>query len=252
MLFPIEQQSPPQAAPRRIATSVPELSNNHDLALVSQLKQAMFLASTRSALLLEHESRLAVAHARVKTLEQIIEERDKTDNKNSDNPKSPRTDEHILSVTIASLQNMIQEKEANFVKCQEMYRLERQNVLAAHEIQRKEAKQLQVTIDELRKELCTKEQELENVNDPTKICREASNQSMPDTFLEEMFLEDRTDPYDVFNSATEIIQLQRQIQDAEDETRKLHSKLREVSLRESGWERTMCEKDKEIEELKER
>lgn len=210
----------------------------------------MYLASTRSALLLEHENRLAVAHARVRSLEKIIEERSRIDTNMSDSPNSPRKDDHILSVTIASLQNMIQEKEASLTKYQEMIRVERQNIVFTQENQRKEVIKLQDTIDELRNEIRLKEQE--NLKESTINEQENYNQSMPDTYVEEMFLEDRADHYSVFNSTSEMIQLQKQIQDAEDENRKLHSRLREVSLRESGWERTMCEKDKEIDELKNR
>lgn len=250
----VDQLSPPQAAPRRaIPAVVTVLSNNTgDLSLTSQLKQAMYLASTRSALLLEHENRLAVAHARVKTLEKIIEERGKSDFPKLDSQQSPRNDDDVLSVTIASLQNMMQEKEANLIKYQEMVRVERQNVVSANEMQRNELKQLKATIDELRNEIRLKEQESENTKGVTLITKDLGNQLMPDTFVEELFLEDRTDPYSVFNSAAEMIQLQQKIQDAEDEIRQLHGRLREVSLRESGWERTMCEKDKEIEELKNR
>lgn len=244
-----EHTSTPKAAPRRAAPPVVVLPNNSgDLSLASQLKQAMYLASTRSALLLEHENRLAVAHARVRTLEKIIEERGKIDSINETSPQSPRKDDHILSVTIASLQTMIQEKEASLIKYQEMLRDERQHVAIAYENQRKEVKQLQATIDGLRDEVRLKEQERVKET-PAK---EIDNESMPDTFVEEMFLEDRSDPYGAFNSAAEMIHLQTKLQDAEDESRKLHGKLREVSLREGGWERTMCEKDKEIEELKER
>lgn len=245
---------PPQAAPRRPVVTVPDPvpQNNGDLSLASQLKQAMYLASTRSALLLEHENRLSVAHARVKTLEKIINEHRKTDSYTCDNLNSPRKDDNILSVTISSLQNMIQEKEANLVKYQEIVRVERQNAFSAQESLRKEVRQLQATIDELRNEIRLKEQQFDNSKEATASIQEIENQSVPDTFVEEMFLEDRNDPYGVFNSTAEMLQLRQQIQDAEEETRKLQCRLREVSLRESGWERTMCEKDKEIKELKER
>lgn len=237
----------PQAAPRQTAPIA--MPNNGDLSLASQLKQAMYLASTRSALLLEHENRLAVAHARVKTLERIIQERDNAPDTNGNALQSPRQDENVLSATIASLQSLLQEKETALLRQQEAIRNERQTMVCAHEEHRKGVKLLQAQIDELREQAQLKA-ESKVSEDSTK---EFANQSMSDALVDEMFLEDGSDPYDVFHSsAAELIELQKKVQDSEDEARKLHARLREVSMRESGWERTMCEKDKDIEELRQR
>lgn len=250
------EPSVPQPAPRRTTVTS---TDNEDLSLSSQLKQAMYLASTRSALLLEMENRLVVAHARVKTLEKLLEQSENVQpiEKMSD-AQTPCTDDNILSVTILSLQNLLQEKDTTMNKYQDLLRVERQNVTASHEDHRKEVKQMQSQLEEIHNQLRSKENELESLrqkqatmeNQNSKIT--VDSQSLPDTLVEEMFLEDRTDPFDVFNSSQEMMLLQRRVQEAEEDARKLHGKLREVSLRENGWERTMCEKDKEIEGLKER
>lgn len=74
----------------------------------------MILASTRSALLLETENRLVLAQSRIKTFERNLEDRDKQLKEERDRTaklSSPRKDDNILSVTIASLQNLLLEKD---------------------------------------------------------------------------------------------------------------------------------------------
>lgn len=71
--------------------------------LESQLKQAMSLASTRSALLLETENRLAEAQGRVIALERCLEERErviKEQQNQRDGQELEKRDENILSVRI--------------------------------------------------------------------------------------------------------------------------------------------------------
>lgn len=70
----------PEPAPRKdlqreSTFDVQSMTNNK--CLESQLKQAMILASTRSALLLETENRLAEAQGRLKGMERCLEERER-------------------------------------------------------------------------------------------------------------------------------------------------------------------------------
>lgn len=69
-------------------------------SLESQLKQAMMLASTRSALLLETESRLTECHGRIKLLERSLEDREEQLRKQVQAAvNSDKQDDNILSVS---------------------------------------------------------------------------------------------------------------------------------------------------------
>lgn len=72
-------------------------------SLESQLKQAMMLASTRSALLLEAESRLSECQGRIKLLEKSLEEKESLLKEQAQSPsvaKHDRVEDSILSVRL--------------------------------------------------------------------------------------------------------------------------------------------------------
>lgn len=257
---------------------------NAQKSMESQLKQAMILASTRSSLLLETENRLALAQGRIKGLERNLESREKALREELDRTAkitSPRKDDNILSITIASLQNLLLEKDTTLSRYQDLLRTERQNRSSAFDDHRGEVKTLQNTIEELEISIKVRDREVEGLRDKLseqtkrvadvnvekaiyngkntggtsgvkKITFEeelTSGQQLPDTFIEDLFLDDRS-AFDIDNGET--TDLRKRLLTAEEDVRKLQSKLRDVSNRELGWERNLSEKDKEITALNER
>lgn len=259
---------------------------NTQKSMESQLKQAMILASTRSSLLLETENRLAIAQGRIKGLERNLEGREKALREELDRTAkttSPRKDDNILSITIASLQNLLLEKDTTLSRYQDLLRTERQNRSSAFDDHRAEVKTLQNTIEELEIRIKVRDREVEGLrnklaeqenrmtvvstvdkdNSPvksacgsrlpeTKIHFEeelTGSQQLPDKFIEDMFLDDRS-AFEMDSSETN--DLRKRLLSAEEDVRKLQSKLRDVSNRELGWERNLSEKDKEITALNDR
>lgn len=257
---------------------------NAQKSMESQLKQAMILASSRSSLLLETENRLAIAQGRIKGLERNLEGREKALREELDRTAkttSPRKDDNILSITIASLQNLLLEKDTTLSRYQDLLRTERQNRSSAFDDHRAEVKTLQNTIEELEIRIKVRDREVEVLRDklaeketrmaegtvdkeitPVKsACGSrlekkikfeeelTSSQQLPDTFIEDLFLDDRG-AFEMDNVETN--DLRKRLLFAEENVRKLQGKLRDVSNRELGWERNLSEKDKEITALNER
>lgn len=74
----------------------------HTKCLESQLKQAMILASSRSALLLETENRLAETQGRMKAMERCMEEKDRAlreERNRKSETDSEKRDESVFSVS---------------------------------------------------------------------------------------------------------------------------------------------------------
>lgn len=95
----------PEPAPRKelhrgqTFDATESIANNK--CLESQLKQAMSLASARSALLLETENRLAEAQGRVKAMERCLEERErliKDERAKKEGQDLDKRDENVFSV----------------------------------------------------------------------------------------------------------------------------------------------------------
>lgn len=95
-----EELSDPVSAPPVTVT----ITSVQQRSLESQLKQAMMLASTRSALLLENESRLMACHGRIKLLEKTLEDKEEQlRREKSDRVASggvDKLDDNILSVSM--------------------------------------------------------------------------------------------------------------------------------------------------------
>lgn len=291
----------PQAAPRLAKPTIlpnnpiqPTATNTVDISLASQLKQAMALASARSALLLDTEHQLTNAQSRIKSLERSLQERDKTlrelrtrveqqpqptDNTSSPSSTSPRHhNDNILSVTIASLQGLLLEKDTAMSRYQDLLRSERDNRTAAYEEHRREVRQLQNDVDEQSALVRSHRRELETLRlqlqqqqqhrSDNELATERRDRhvsfephsagdkpsTISDAFIENMFLEgfDNVDVGDEKHPSNvqTITKLHRRIQELTEETGQLHQKLREVSQRETIWERTLCDKDAQIAALK--
>lgn len=98
---PIDPTPAPRKELQRQNTFVVQETESNNLCLESQLKQAMLLASNRSALLLEAENRLAEAQGRVKVMERSLEEKDRLIKQNQAQKEgldSEKRDENVFSV----------------------------------------------------------------------------------------------------------------------------------------------------------
>lgn len=259
------------------------------------MKQAMALASTRSSLLLETENRLTIAQGRIKSLERAADEMrdrqlcDERAAATKSSTTSPRKDDNILSITIASLQNLLLEKDTTLSRYQDLLRVERQTRASAFDDHRAEVKQLQTVIEQLelkcklanREMAATKEKlhESEKLMDnnsgsppvrlasssrmkkitfeeddtsPAASCTSSTDHhhQVSDKFIEDMFLDDRFQIDHVVGAGASSTAAR--LASAESEIVKLQAKLRDVSNREVGWERSLTDKDKEIATLTER
>lgn len=249
--------------------------NNYKL-IESQLKQAMYLASTRSALLIETENRLAIAQGRIKSLERNIEETEKTFHKECEKIADieSSTDGNIQSLTITSLQNLLLEKDTTMLRYQDLLRDERQTRTKVFEDYRNELKSLQQLINNLEvtnklkdydiDALRIKIKEYEQFSDighllPINHCSTKSTtydndeyavpHTLPDKYIEDMFL----DEHNAIDLAeVDLNDLREKLYNSEEENKKLQTKLRDVSNRELVWEKNLTEKTSEIAELNER
>lgn len=244
----------------------------------SQLKQAMILASTRSSLLLETENRLAIAQSRIKALERAVEDREtqlKEEREQSAKLTSPRKDDSVLSATITSLQHLLQEKDTTLGRYQELLRDERSDRTKLYEDHRQEIRTLQTKIDDIEIKSKTKDRQIEQLREKLRVHDAASGATaaaavtiigpssepvkantsdylqLSDKHIEEMFLSERSSVFDL-DPDIETTDLRKKVKDRDDEIRKLQQKLRDVSNREKMWEKTLSDKDREIESLNEK
>lgn len=245
--------------------------NTHK-SMESQLKQAMILASTRSSLLLETENRLAIAQGRIKALERAIEDREtqlNDEREQSAKLMSPRKDDNVLSTTITSLQHLLQEKDTTLSRYQELLRDERSDRTKLYEDHRQEIRTLQTKIDDIEIKTKTKDRQIEQLREKIKESEVALGAApvtitgpsiepikattsdylqLSDKHIEEMFLSERSSVFDL-DPDIETTDLRKKVKDRDDDIRKLQHKLRDVSNREKMWEKTLSDKDREIESL---
>ena len=257
-------------------------------SMESQLKHAMILASTRSALLLDTENRLAIAQGKVKALERDLEtEKAARIDKNSVGVGSPRKDDNILSITISSLQNLLLEKDASLSRYQELLREERLSIAGSYDSYRSELKEMQNNLNVLEVQNKLKDRDLEILREKLEKLNDHSEQSrmevmmqssassrgttviikpsfeeeyvgqLPDKFIEDMFMDDRS-VFDVVvddeasSNELEAMETIRNINKLKEENTRLQAKLRNVSNRETVWEKNLNDKDKEINVLTEK
>ena len=257
-------------------------------SMESQLKHAMILASTRSALLLDTENRLAIAQGKVKALERDLEtEKAARIDKNSVGVGSPRKDDNILSITISSLQNLLLEKDASLTRYQELLREERLSIAGSYDSYRSELKEMQNNLNVLEVQNKLKDRDLEILREKLEKLNDHSEQSrmevmmqssassrgttviikpsfeeeyvgqLPDKFIEDMFMDDRS-VFDVVvddeasSNELEAMETIRNINKLKEENTRLQAKLRNVSNRETVWEKNLNDKDKEINVLTEK
>ncbi|XP_058120806.1 centrosomal protein cep290 [Anopheles ziemanni] len=248
-------------------------------SLESQLKQAMMLASTRSALLLEAESRLSECQGRIKLLEKSLEEKEsllKKQAQAASTSKQDHVEDSILSSTIGSLQNLLLEKDTTLSRYQELLKSERTEHSQVYDENMTQIRGLKKTIDELEQKLYEKQKEFDNVttqlNDMNRL--KALQENVPekqkndddaasrhpepdaivytDKIIENIYEIDEKKEREIEELRVQVNLLESSLQESEKEQKRLQLQLRESCVREKKSEKMLREKESELTALNER
>ncbi|EAT42669.1 AAEL005809-PA, partial [Aedes aegypti] len=255
------------------STSVPVALQK---SLESQLKQAMMLASTRSALLLETESRLTECHGRIKLLERSLEDKEEQLRRQAHAvANSEKQDDNILSSTIGSLQNLLLEKDTTLSRYQELLKNERQDHSKTYDENIAQIRALKKAVDEMEQKVYDKQKEIDNLSiqltDLTQLkaqheaaaavreaqqveSRQANKPELiyTDKLIENIFETDQKNEEEIEELKRRIKELESKLQSASEELRKGQTSLREMIAREKRAEKNLREKEAEIVALNER
>uniref|UniRef100_A0A182P6A9 Uncharacterized protein n=1 Tax=Anopheles epiroticus TaxID=199890 RepID=A0A182P6A9_9DIPT len=246
-------------------------------SLESQLKQAMMLASTRSALLLEAESRLSECQGRIRLLEKSLEERDALLKEHAPSTaKHDRVEDSILSSTIGSLQNLLLEKDTTLSKYQDLLKCERNEHSQAYDENMAQIRNLKKTIDELEQKLYEKQKECDNIstqlNELNRLkalqdsekekpkSGEADAPTVPDSgaiiytdkILENIYEIDEKKEREIQDLNVQVKMLECNVQELENEQKRLQALLREANVRDKKSEKLLREKEIELVSLNDR
>ena len=231
--------------------SPPKSPENDQESLKSQLKKAMMLASSRSALLIETENSLSETQGRIKGLEKNLENRDKKDRENLDKQKSPeptKKEDHILSITIATLQNLLLEKDTTLSRYQELLKTERQHYTRACDESSNEIKQLKRTIDEHEISINERTKKIEKLKSQLdelsqKVAsRVPSRVPSPDVA--------QSTRHVTFNeNEIELRSLEMRLKESQNEMKKMEQQLRDLLNTERQLQNSLREKDATLKDL---
>uniref|UniRef100_A0A182LRS4 Uncharacterized protein n=1 Tax=Anopheles culicifacies TaxID=139723 RepID=A0A182LRS4_9DIPT len=248
-------------------------------SLESQLKQAMMLASTRSALLLEAESRLSECQGRIRLLEKSLEEKDALLRQQSQSlgvVKQDHVEDSILSSTIGSLQNLLLEKDTTLSRYQELLKSERNEHSQVYDGNMAQIRNLKQTIDELEQKLYEKQKECDNIatqlsdmNRQKTLQESVPEKSRPmeqevtvseaggamvytDKIIENIYEIDEKKEREIQDLNVQVKMLECNVQELENEQKRLQLQLREANAREKKGEKLLREKDMELAALNDR
>lgn len=119
------------------------------------------------------------AHGRIKALEKNLENQQKqikTEQKlqqqHQPDESYPRKDDHIRSMTIATLQSLILEKDTTLSRYQELLKSERQHNMRTFDTSNDEIKQLKKVIDVHENSITEKEKIIEKLKKQIKELKE--------------------------------------------------------------------------------
>jgi centrosomal protein CEP290 len=248
----VSRQSSCEESPPTMISPPHSIDNNQE-SLKSQLKKALMLASSRSALLIETENRLSESQGRIKILEKNMENRDKKERENVAKPQSPETtkkEDHILSITIATLQNLLLEKDTTLSRYQELLKSERQHYSRTYDESADEIKQLKRTVDTQDTHLNDKAKIIEKlksqIDDFDRKLKDASRVHSrvpsPDAVLPSRHV--------TFNeNEIELRSLEMKLKESQNEIKKMEQQLRDLCNIECQLKNTIHEKDATIKDL---
>ncbi|XP_049542835.1 centrosomal protein cep290 [Anopheles darlingi] len=245
-------------------------------SLESQLKQAMMLASTRSALLLETENRLSEYQGRIRLLEKSLEEKTsllKQHEQSATTEKHDRNEDNILSSTIGSLQNLLLEKDTTLSRYQELLKAERAEHSQVYDDNMAQIRNLKKSIDEMEQKLYEKQKECDNLEAQVgELSRQkAEQESLPekqsnaehsthdkngqpaaeglvytDKIIENIYEIDEKKERELQELQVQLRMIESNLQDAENEQKRLQVLLRETMTREKKLEKQLREKESEL------
>lgn len=122
------------------------------------------------------ENRLSEAQGRIKVLEKNLENQHKqsrTEHKFQPEEPSPRRDDHILSMSISTLQNLLLEKDTTLSRYQELLKSERNHNMRTFDGLSGEIKELKKVIDGLENTIAEKEKLVEKLKKEIVELKEA-------------------------------------------------------------------------------
>ncbi|XP_035787011.1 centrosomal protein cep290-like [Anopheles albimanus] len=245
-------------------------------SLESQLKQAMMLASTRSALLLEAESRLSEYQGRIRLLEKSLEEKTsllKQHEQSATTEKHDRHEDNILSSTIGSLQNLLLEKDTTLSRYQELLKAERAEHSQVYDDNMAQIRNLKKSMDEMEQKLYDKQKECDNLEAQVKELsrQKAEQESLPekqsiaelptsdkdgqpvaeglvytDKIIENIYEIDEKKERELQELQVQLRMAEGNLQEAENEQKRLQLLLRETVAREKKLEKQLREKESEL------
>ncbi|EDS44104.1 conserved hypothetical protein [Culex quinquefasciatus] len=238
-----EELSDPVSAPPVTVT----ITSVQQRSLESQLKQAMMLASTRSALLLENESRLMACHGRIKLLEKTLEDKEEQlRREKSDRVASgglDKLDDNILSTTIGSLQGLLLEKDTTLSRYQELLRNEREEHSKAYDEHVVQIKALKKEIDELEQKVYDKQKQTDNLQTQLRDLNEYKMQQESAAVEREVQVKKEEE---IEALKVQVKAVENKLRNAEEELKKAQVLMRESVLKEKRLERVLREKEAEI------
>lgn len=235
----------------------PKSIDYNQLSMESQLKKALILASSRSALLIDIENQLSEAQGRIIGLERNVESRDKRiqlqrDSQEDQQPikdEQPKKDDHILSITIATLQNLLLEKDTTLSRYQELLKSERQLQSRTYDDFTEEVKQLKKQCHEWESKL----DEKCNIESKLRVELEYLEQKMLEQMKlvrEDVVQKEKPEPRVTFSEHDiELRSIEVKLKDAQCEIKKFQQQLKDAHVNDRQHETVVREKDQLIKEL---
>lgn len=229
--------------------SPPQSININEQSLQSQLKKALILASSRSALLIETENRLSETQGRIKVLEKSLETRDKQIRKDrgelekQQSQEPVKKEDHILSITISTLQNLLLEKDTTLSRYQELLKSERQHQTRAYDELTDEVKQLKRNIDGHEISLNEKDKALERLKSKIvelerKLQESSSRVQTPE--IRHVTFSD---------NGSEDRNIEMKLKESQNDLKKLEQQMKDLLNTEKQLQNIVRERDSTIKEL---
>lgn len=234
--------------------SPPQSINYDQKSLESQLKKALMLASSRSALLIETENRLAESQGRIKNLEKNLENRDKQvkmDREEIEKQQAPeiaKKEDHTLSHSIATLQNLLLEKDTILSRYQDLLKSERQHQSRAYDEQTDEIKKLKRTIDGHDSSLDEKNKTIEKLK--SQIVELKGTARAPSGTPPRVATPDAAPTRHVtFEQEFESRSVEMKLKESQNEMKRMEQQLKDLLNTERQLQNLIREKDGTIKEL---
>ncbi|CRL02221.1 CLUMA_CG015577, isoform A [Clunio marinus] len=237
--IPSDDESPqPQLV---VESSTTSIDNINQKSLESQLKKALLLASSRSALLIETENRLSEAQGRIKLLEKNLDNRNRKIS--TERSVSIEKQHSTESMTISTLQNLLLEKDITLSRYQDLLKTERQHHLQAYDELNNEMKELKRKIDDHESIVYEKEKIIQKLkaeiseHEGAKQVKSSTEASISQQIQISNFTDD------------ESHNLEMKLKQAQNDIKKMEQQLKDLLNTERQMKNLIHDKDATIKEL---